>query len=86
MMKLIYYAIVAYLIYMVLKMFQGKGRRTVTSSDPRAVRSGIMVKDESCQTYLPRENALREIIDGQEQFFCSKECRTKFLVERKRSR
>jgi YHS domain-containing protein len=86
MMKLIYYAIVAYLIYQVLKIFQGKGRRSTPSSDPRAVRSGIMVKDEACQTYLPRENALRETIDGQERFFCSQECRTKFLEERKRSR
>jgi YHS domain-containing protein len=45
-----------------------------------------MVKDEACQTYIPEENALREVIDGHEQFFCSKECRTKFLEERKRAR
>jgi uncharacterized protein len=86
MLKLIYYAIVAYLIYLVLKIFQRKGRPTASSADPRTIRSGIMVKDESCQTYIPRENALREIIDGQERFFCSRECRTKFLEERKRNR
>ena len=44
-----------------------------------------MVKDEACQTYLPRSEALRDVIDGREYFFCSKDCRQKFLEERKRA-
>jgi YHS domain-containing protein len=42
-----------------------------------------MVKDEACLTYVPKEDALREVIDGREYFFCSKECRKKFLSDRK---
>jgi len=43
-----------------------------------------MVKDEVCNTYLPREDAIRENWDGKEFFFCSPECRGKFLEQRKR--
>jgi YHS domain-containing protein len=42
-----------------------------------------MVKDEACNIYLPKEDAIREIIDGKEHFFCSHECRKKFLEQRK---
>jgi YHS domain-containing protein len=36
-----------------------------------------MVKDEVCGTYIPREEALTEVRDGIEHFFCSEECRRK---------
>ena len=42
-----------------------------------------MVKDEFCNTYLPREDALKERIDGKEYFFCCQECRKKFLEQKK---
>jgi YHS domain-containing protein len=42
-----------------------------------------MVKDEVCNTYLPREDAIREVIKGEEHFFCSNDCRQKFLEAKK---
>jgi YHS domain-containing protein len=36
-----------------------------------------MVKDEVCNTYIPKEEAIRELRDGQEHFYCSEECRRK---------
>ncbi len=48
----------------------GRGQAT------RQVR-GEMVKDEICNTYIPREEALTEVRDGQERCFCSEECRRK---------
>jgi YHS domain-containing protein len=44
----------------------------------------MMVKDEVCSTYLPQEDAIKEKIDGGMHYFCSKNCRDKFLEERKR--
>jgi uncharacterized protein len=85
MLRWIYYAIVLYLVYLVLKVFRGLIRRPAPPERGTAL-SGVMVKDEACQTYLPKENALREVIDGREYFFCSRECRMKFLEERKRRR
>ena len=82
--RLIFYAIVAYVIYRVFKFFENLGK---SSQAPRSTSSpqlqGKMVKDEVCSTYLPQEEALQEIRDGKEYFFCSRECRQKFLEQKK---
>ena len=60
--------------------------RRISPPQPKAAPprlSGVMVKDEACLTYVPKEDALREVIDGREYFFCSKECRKKFLSDKK---
>ena len=82
--RLMYYAIVAYIIYSVYRFLKSLGRPRRPPQEPARL-SGVMVKDEACQTYLPRNEALRDVIDGQEHFFCSKDCRQKYLDERKRS-
>jgi YHS domain-containing protein len=83
MLRLIYYLTIAYLIYAVVRFFQNLSKRSeAPKSRPRL--SGMMVKDEACNTYVPKEEALREVIDGQEYFFCSKDCQKKFLEQRKR--
>jgi uncharacterized protein len=33
-----------------------------------------MVQDPQCQTYVPKETALRATIDGEAYYFCSQEC------------
>ncbi len=35
----------------------------------------VMVQDPQCGTYLPKQEAYSAWVDGQERFFCSKECR-----------
>jgi YHS domain-containing protein len=42
-----------------------------------------MVKDEFCNTYLPKEDAIREVNKGKEYYFCSQKCRQKFLEQKK---
>ena len=39
---------------------------------------GEMVKDPYCETYIPRDSAIRARIDGRDHYFCSKECLRKF--------
>ena len=80
--KLILYALLAYIIYQLLRFFRTLGRATKT---PRRVKrvSSMMVKDEMCNTYLPKEEALKEVIQGKEHFFCSEECQKKFLERKK---
>ncbi len=87
MFRLITYAILAYVIYLVIRFFQNLGRAIRPPAPPSQPRiSGAMVKDEACGIYVPKETAIREVIDGEEHFFCSKECRKKFLEERKGSK
>ncbi len=85
-MKFIFYCLLAYLAYRLIAFWQRLRRPEAGSPPASPARSGNMVKDEVCQTYLPRESALRETIDGEERFFCSPECRRKGLEEWNKSR
>jgi len=84
-LKIILVAFLAYVVYSFLRFYQ---RLTGAARRPPRTRqsSGIMVKDEVCNTYLPKEDAVREVIEGKEHYFCSQECRKKYLVERKEAR
>ena len=77
-LRIVLYALIAYIVYTFLRAFQKLGQKSRT---PRQAKknTGLMVKDEVCNTYLPKEDALKEIREGKEHFFCSKECRQKFL-------
>jgi len=71
--------VLAYVVYLFVRIGRSMKRSKARRVPPGAVR-GIMVKDEICNTYIPREEALREVRDGREHFFCSEECRRKFLA------
>jgi len=76
------YVIVAYVIYTFLR-FLLSPRRPLRQDRSRPQLSGIMVKDEVCNTYLPRDEAILEKTDGEDHYFCSQECRRIFLEQRK---
>ena len=38
-------------------------------------RATEMVRDRVCDTFLPRARALVAVVDGREEYFCSRECR-----------
>ena len=44
-----------------------------------AVESGALVRDRVCNTFLPRERALRARVGGREEHFCSAGCRDRAL-------
>jgi uncharacterized protein len=80
--RLIFYLIAVYVLYLFLR-FLLSPRRPSGGPANRPQPSGIMVKDETCNTYLSREEAILENVDGKDYYFCSQECRRKFLEERK---
>jgi uncharacterized protein len=84
-LRLIYFAVWAYFFFIVYRFVRNLWRK-IAPPQPKTAQprlSGVMVKDEACLTYVAKEEALREVIDGREYFFCSKECRKKFLSDRK---
>ena len=81
--RFVFYLIIAYLIYLFLRLILAP-RRPARSGRSGRTASGVMVKDEVCNTYLPRDDAISENRDGKEFFFCSPACRGKFLEQRKR--
>jgi YHS domain-containing protein len=81
--KIIFYAIIAFIIYQAIRFYQALNRaRKIPRSQKKA--SGIMVKDDICNTYLPKEDSIKEISEGKEYHFCSQECRKKFLENKKK--
>ena len=77
-LRFVLFAFVAYVAFLFLRIYLGlkrHGPRPKTEA-PRQVQ-GVMVKDEICGTYIPRDEALTEVRDGVEHFFCSEECRRK---------
>jgi uncharacterized protein len=81
--KIILYAFLAYIFYLLIRFFQAINRRSKSQRKAPNPPSGIMVKDIICNTYLPKEDAIREVYEGKEYFFCSNECRQKFLEQKK---
>ncbi len=80
--RLIFYLLLAYLFYLAVRFILSPPRRSKRPRPSRPV-SGIMVKDEICNTYLPLEDALKLKLDDGEHFFCSSGCRDKFLEQKK---
>jgi uncharacterized protein len=76
-LRLVLFAFVAYVAFLFLRIYLGLKRPRPQTPERREVR-GVMVKDEICGTYIPREEALTEFRDGVEHHFCSEECRRKF--------
>jgi YHS domain-containing protein len=78
-LRLILFVLAAYVAFLFLRIYLGLKRRRPQTQEraPREVQ-GVMVKDDVCGTYIPRDEALTEVRGGEEHFFCSEECRRKF--------
>ncbi|CAN2039822.1 hypothetical protein GMMP15_1490006 [Candidatus Magnetomoraceae bacterium gMMP-15] len=43
----------------------------------------VMVKDQCCGVYFPKRECIETTINGQIMYFCSTECRDKFIEKSK---
>lgn len=76
--RFLFIALVLYLIFVAVRFIQAIGKPPGERRRPPTL-GGTMVKDEFCNTYIPREEAIREVRGGKEYFFCSRECREGFM-------
>ncbi len=84
MIRLLLLCLLAYLFFRIVKgvlsLLGGGGQGPKRGRDEEKVIDE-MVQDPSCQTYIPRREAIRKVVQGREYFFCSKECARKFEAE-----
>lgn len=76
MLRLVIIIVFAYLLYRLFKGLLGQKKEA-----PRKKPVGVideMVQDPFCKTYIPRREAYRRVLGGEEILFCSKECADKF--------
>lgn len=77
-MRLLLLAVLAYIVYAVLRSWLGllsPRRRSVPPPKAKDGRGEEMVRDPHCGTYLPRSDALEKSVGGQTRYFCSAKCR-----------
>ena len=84
MLRLIFIAILVYICYRLLKGLFGPSREIHKGSNTSSGMINEMVQDPFCMTYVPRREAIRRMIGGQEYHFCSNECADRFELEKKK--
>lgn len=68
--------LILFAVRLILRGVAALFRPSRPSQRPQASREGAaLVRDRVCNTFLPRERAIRAMIGGREEFFCSDECR-----------
>lgn len=83
--RIILIGILFYIIYRIVRFFQKLGETSPRKYQKRAEPgSKTMVKDEMCNTYIPEDEALKEIKGGRTYYFCSETCRQRFIQAEKK--
>jgi uncharacterized protein len=80
-MKLIMYLLLIYIVYRVIKAWMApsvySGKREYGGGAGQI--DDIMVKDPVCGVYFPKKDGIYLNTDGGEMYFCSSECRDKYV-------
>ncbi len=81
-MRLLILGVLIYICYRSLKSWIGSHTAIKHSEMGGAVEQvdDVMVKDPVCEVYFPRRNGFRFKMGGQDFYFCSKECRDKYVA------
>jgi len=76
-----------YFAYRVIKhwVLPGGLSKNKVSREPTGEIDDVMVKDPYCEVYFPKRNGVHLNINGKDLYFCSTECRDKFIVSRSKS-
>jgi uncharacterized protein len=83
MRQLLLLALILVLGYLIAQLFlPTRRRRRDAAQPPSKPMVEEMVRDPVCQVYLPRSEAIRRRIGGEEHFFCGPACLDKFLAIR----
>ena len=83
-MRLLIIIGIAYLAYRALKswMLQNVSTEKTVTGETTGEIDDVMIKDPFCQVYFPKRNGVHLKADGEDLYFCSKECRDRFIEVR----
>jgi uncharacterized protein len=83
-MKLLIIIIILYLAYRAFKYWMLTtiipGPKVSTGSERQI--DDIMVKDPVCEVYFPKKSGVSLSIEGKTLYFCSEECKDKYLSKK----
>jgi YHS domain-containing protein len=81
-MRLLIFIAIIYIVYKALKSWMLKN--LPASGSPASDRASteiddVMVKDPYCEVYFPKRKGIQLKVNGDDLYFCSPECRDKFI-------
>ena len=82
MIRFLIYCGLAYLIYRLVKALVFAKSQPPRTAGPQNVGQidDIMVKDPYCETHIPKKDSVHLKVSGEDLYFCSSECRDKYLA------
>jgi YHS domain-containing protein len=82
MLKFIILFVVAFLIYRSLRswIFSDTSKKKTVSGKASRQIDDVMIKDPYCKAYFPKRTAVHLNVSGNDLYFCSKECRDKYVA------
>jgi len=85
--RLLIFAGVIYLTYRLLKSWKLKNTQSkVDFGKTDNIVDDIMIKDPFCETHFPKRNGVHLLVDGKDLYFCSTECRDKFIASHQKEK
>lgn len=85
MLRLVLYAILIYLAYRILRPWVisliGSSKEDHHASS--SLEEAELIRDPQCGTYFLRQRGVEAKIGGRSVYFCSEDCRDKYLVSHK---
>jgi YHS domain-containing protein len=84
-MKLLILLAVGYFCYRTMKnwMRTASSSRENVSSNVAGEIDDVMIQDPLCGVYFPKRTGIGLQFKGEELFFCSQECKTKYVLTHK---
>jgi YHS domain-containing protein len=84
MLRLIFFIFLTLILYSLLRfLFKGmssSGKKRDRKQDPEE-----LVQDPYCQTYIPKQSALKKKIAGEVLYFCNQECLKNYVQKATKS-
>ena len=84
-MRLLIFLAIVYLVYRVVKSWMLKNlppSDDAVSCPTAGEIDDVMVKDPYCEVYFPKRKGIHLRADGQDLYFCSPECKGKYIEAR----
>ena len=80
-MRLLITILLLYLGYRLIKVWllPEKSTKRTRREEGLTDIDDVMVKDPFCGTYFPEQKGVKGVIEGKTYYFCSNECRDRFL-------
>jgi YHS domain-containing protein len=74
--------ILAGLLYLLYRLLTGGKKRVGKSGNSRLASHDVLVEDPVCKVCVPKKQAFSLDEDGKTTYFCSDECRKKFIASK----